>query len=38
MSVDYGRASSTNLNPVYTGKGPWQTGQGVMYRNVQPAP
>jgi hypothetical protein len=38
VTVEYGRASDTNLNRRYAGKNPWQTSEGVVYRDVRPAP
>jgi hypothetical protein len=40
VTVEYGRASHTNLNPRYAGHSPWGSipGGGPMYRRVQPAP
>ena len=38
VTVDYGRASNTNLNPRYAGDNPWQTDDHVVYQDVQPTP
>jgi hypothetical protein len=37
VSVEYGRASNTNLNPRYAGKGPWDLRSGVHYKRVATA-
>jgi hypothetical protein len=37
VTLEYGRATNTNQNPRYTGKGPWDSAHGVAYRNIQPA-
>jgi hypothetical protein len=38
VTVEYGRASNTNLNPRYAGKNPWMTDKHVVYDDVLPAP
>jgi hypothetical protein len=38
ITEEYGRASSTNLNPRYSGKCPWQTNKGVVYQDASPTP
>jgi hypothetical protein len=39
VTVQYGRASDTNLNPRYAGQSPWGTRNGgPVYGRVQPAP
>ena len=39
VTVDYGRASHTNLNPRYAGHSPWDSRHGgPTYGRVQPAP
>lgn len=38
ITVDYGRASKTNLNPRYAGQNPWSGRLGEAYRNVLPRP
>jgi hypothetical protein len=38
VTVQYGRATNTNLNPRYAGKNPWQTDKGVVYQDVLPTP
>jgi hypothetical protein len=40
VTVQYGRASDTNLNPRYAGQNPWDSehGGGPVYGRVQPAP
>ena len=36
VTIEYGRASDTNQNPRYAGKGPWDVRMGVVYRQVLP--
>ena len=38
ISIEYGRASSTNKNPRYAGQNPWDLSAGVVYKALQPAP
>ena len=38
ISIEYGRASSTNQNPRYAGQNPWDLSAGVYYKALQPAP
>jgi hypothetical protein len=38
VTVEYGRAAKTNLNPRYAGQNPWQKGKGEVYQDVLPAP
>ena len=38
ISVEYGRASNTNQNPLYAGQNPWSDRLGEVYRSVQPSP
>ena len=38
ISIEYGRASSTNQNPRYAGQSPWDLSAGVVYKALQPAP
>jgi hypothetical protein len=38
VTVEYGRATNTNLNPRYAGQNPWKTDKGVVYDDVLPAP
>jgi hypothetical protein len=38
VTVEYGRASHTNLNPRYAGQNPWDRSAGVVYKALQPAP
>jgi hypothetical protein len=35
VTVEYGRASNTNLNPRNTGHGPWDSAHGVVYKDVR---
>jgi len=37
VTVEYGRASKTNLNPRYRGQNPWDSYGGVVYKQVRPA-
>jgi hypothetical protein len=37
VTVEYGRASQTNLNPRYAGQSPWDSYGGVAYKRVHPA-
>jgi hypothetical protein len=37
VTVEYGRASHTNLNPRYAGHDPWDSAHGVVYRNARSA-
>jgi hypothetical protein len=34
VTVDYGHAAHTNLNPRYAGQNPWDRGHGVSYKRV----
>ena len=36
VTVEYGLASRTNLNPRYAGQGPWDSKGGVAYKHVRP--
>jgi hypothetical protein len=36
VTVEYGRASKTNLNPRYAGQNPWDAYGGVTYKHVRP--
>ena len=36
VTIEYGRASNTNLNPRYSGQTPWDLRWGVVYREVLP--
>jgi hypothetical protein len=36
VTVEYGRASKTNLNPRYAGQNPWDAYRGVTYKHVRP--
>jgi hypothetical protein len=38
VTVEYGRATDTDLNPRYAGQDPWQTDKAVVYKDVNPAP
>jgi hypothetical protein len=38
ISVEYGRASNTNQNPLYAGQNPWSDRLGEVYRSVLPSP
>jgi hypothetical protein len=38
VTVEYGRASNTDLNPRYAGQNPWDLSAGVVYKALQPAP
>jgi hypothetical protein len=38
VTVEYGRAANTNLNPRYAGQSPWDSSSGVIYKTLQPAP
>jgi hypothetical protein len=38
ISIEYGRASSTNHNPRYAGQNPWQHQFHEVYYDAQPAP
>jgi len=38
ITVEYGRATDTNLNPRYAGKTPWDSAHGVAYNRVRPVP
>ena len=38
VTIEYGRASNTNLNPRYTGQNPWMTGKNITYQLVAPSP
>lgn len=38
VTVEYGRASNTNLNSRFAGQSPWQSDKGVVYQDVLPAP
>jgi hypothetical protein len=38
ISVDYGRASNTNQNPLYAGQNPWSDRLGEAYGSVLPSP
>ena len=37
VTVEYGRASNTNLNPRFSGQSPWDSYGGVTYKRVRPA-
>jgi hypothetical protein len=37
VTVEYGHASKTNLNPRYVGQTPWDSYGGVSYKRVRPA-
>jgi hypothetical protein len=37
VTVEYGRASKTNLNPRFAGESPWDSYGGVVYKRVRPA-
>jgi hypothetical protein len=37
-TVEYGRATHTNLNPRYAGLKPWDTSHAVAYQDAQPSP
>jgi hypothetical protein len=37
VTVEYGRASRTNLNPRFAGQNPWDSYGGVVYKQVRPA-
>ena len=37
VTIEYGSASKTNLNPRYAGQSPWMTGKSVAYDFVAPA-
>jgi hypothetical protein len=37
VTIEYGSASKTNLNPRYAGQSPWMTGKSVAYDLVAPA-
>ncbi len=37
VTVEYGRASNTNLNPRYDGQNPWSSAHGAVYESVLPA-
>jgi hypothetical protein len=37
VTVEYGSASNTNLNPRYRGQSPWDSYGGVAYKQVRPA-
>lgn len=37
VTVEYGRASRTNLNPRFAGQSPWDSYGGVVYGRVRPA-
>jgi hypothetical protein len=37
VTIEYGRASRTNLNPRYAGRSPWDVRWGVAYKRVRPA-
>jgi hypothetical protein len=36
VTIEYGRASRTNLNPRFAGKNPWDARRGVVYKQVHP--
>jgi hypothetical protein len=36
VTVEYGHATKTNLNPRYAGKSPWDSYGGVSYKRVRP--
>ena len=38
VTVEYGRASDTNQNPLYAGQNPWQHTHHEILQDVQPAP
>jgi hypothetical protein len=38
VTLEYGRAANTNLNPRYARQTPWHSTHGVVYQGVQPAP
>jgi hypothetical protein len=38
VTIDYGRASHTNLNPRYAGRSSWDSAHGVVYHDVQSSP
>ena len=38
VTVEYGRASNTNLNPRYAGQNPWDPVVSVAYQDVAPTP
>jgi hypothetical protein len=37
VTVEYGRATKTNLNPRFAGESPWDSYGGVAYKQVRPA-
>ena len=37
VTVEYGRATNTNLNPRFAGQSPWDSYGGVVYKRVRPA-
>ena len=38
VTVEYGRAMNTNLNPRFAGQSPWDSYGGVVYKRVRPSP